>query len=134
MSKGICRIMLRYNRFSLSRPGLSRITAYLEVKIWSLFKHGNLTRGNKIFRKRGDTAPREQCLLFSIIFSIYLLHQGSNYIFICEMWLFDSLFPQFCKFDISIYGYLKSILESPLDFKTMRVDCICDCFYVLYQR
>ena len=31
--------------FLLSRLRLSRIIAYLEVKIWSLFQHGNLTTG-----------------------------------------------------------------------------------------
>ena len=45
--------------------------AYLEVKIWSLFKHENLT-GNKILWKRGEIAPKEQFLLFSTIFSRYL--------------------------------------------------------------
>ena len=38
----------KYNRLSLSRPRLSRITDYLDVKIWSLFKHGNLRTGGKI--------------------------------------------------------------------------------------
>ena len=61
-----------YSRFLFSRPSLSRITAYLEVKIWSLFKHENLTTGNKILWKRGEIAPKEQYLLFSIIFLIYL--------------------------------------------------------------
>ena len=61
-----------YSRLSLSRLRLSRITAYLEVKIWSLFKHENLTTGNKILWKRGEIAPKEQFLLFSTIFSIYL--------------------------------------------------------------
>ena len=61
-----------YNRLSFSRPRLSRITAYLEAKIWSLFKHENLTTGNKILWKRGEIAPKEQFLLFSTIYSIYL--------------------------------------------------------------
>ena len=39
---------LKYTRLSLSRLRLSRITAYLEVKVGSLFKHENLTTGNKI--------------------------------------------------------------------------------------
>ena len=37
-----------YSRLSLSPLRLSRITAYLEKKIRSLFKHRNLTSGNKI--------------------------------------------------------------------------------------
>ena len=46
-----------YSQLSLSRPRLSRITAYLEVKILSLFKHVNLTVGNKILWKRGAISP-----------------------------------------------------------------------------
>ena len=38
--------------------------------------------------KRGEIAPKEKFLLFSTIFSVYLYLQESNYIFICEMWLF----------------------------------------------
>ena len=39
---------------SLSRPSLSRITVYLEVKIWSLPKFEHLTTGKKILLKRGE--------------------------------------------------------------------------------
>ena len=52
----------------ISNNRLSRITAYLVVKIWSLFKHENLTIGNKILWKRGEIAPKEQFLLFSTYF------------------------------------------------------------------
>ena len=41
--------------------------------------------------KRGKIA-KEQFFLFSTIFSVYLYFKDSNYIFICEMWLFDSSF------------------------------------------
>ena len=37
-----------YSRTSLSRTRLFRITAYLEVKIWSLFYHETMKTGNKI--------------------------------------------------------------------------------------
>ena len=60
-----------YSWLSLSRTRLSRITAYLEVKIWSLPKHEK-SNNNKILWKRGEIAPKEQFLLFSTIFSIYL--------------------------------------------------------------
>ena len=40
-----------YSWLSLSRPRLSRITAYLEVKIWSLAIHENLTTDGKYCRK-----------------------------------------------------------------------------------
>ena len=62
----------KYSRLSLSRLRLSRITAYLEEKIWSLFKHRNLTSGNKILWIRGEIAPEEQFLPFPTIFSIYI--------------------------------------------------------------
>ena len=39
---------MKYCRLSLSRIRLSRIAAYLEVKIWFLFLHGKLTTRNKI--------------------------------------------------------------------------------------
>ena len=67
------------------------ITAFLEVKIWSLFKHGNVITGNKILWKRGEIALKEQILFFSTIFSMYLYIQESNYLFICEIWLFSSV-------------------------------------------
>ena len=60
-----------YSRLLLSRPRLSRITAYLEVKIWSMLKHENLTTGNNILWKRGEITHKEQFLLFSTIFSQY---------------------------------------------------------------
>ena len=47
---------IKYSWLSLSRPRLSRMPAYLEVKIWSLFKHENLITGNKILWKRGEIA------------------------------------------------------------------------------
>ena len=48
------------------------MTAYLVEKIWSLFKHRNLTSGNKILWIRRDLAPEEQFLPFPTIFSIYI--------------------------------------------------------------
>ena len=74
--------------------------------------HGNLTSSNKILWKRGEIAPQMQYLLFSTIFSIYLQLQEPNYIYICEMWLFDLFCPQFCKSDMSRYGYLEVFRES----------------------
>ena len=61
-----------YSRLSLSRLRLSRTTAYLEEKFWSLFKHRNLKSGNKILWIRGEIAPQEQFLPFPTIFSIYI--------------------------------------------------------------
>ena len=83
------------SRLSLSRPRLSRITAYLEVKILSLPKHENLITGNKILWKRGEIAPKEQFLLFSTIFS-YISNFKSPITYI------------FVKCGCSIYFFLKS--------------------------
>ena len=44
--------------------------------------------GNNILWERGEIVPKEQFLLLSTIFSIYLQLQESNYKFICVMWLF----------------------------------------------
>ena len=61
------RQMGKYSRLSLSRLRLSRITAYLEVKILFLFQHGNLQTGIKILWKRGAISPH-----FHNIFNISL--------------------------------------------------------------
>ena len=45
---------MQYRRLSLSRLRLSRIIAYIEVKIWTLLKHKYLTTGTKIPWKRGE--------------------------------------------------------------------------------
>ena len=110
----------RYNRLSLSRLPLSRTTAYLKVKIWSLFKHENLTSGNKKLWKRGEMAPKEQFLLFSTICLIYLLLKESKCIIIMVVWFIFS--------SILLIWYVelrtsRSISESPLDFRVTRVDC-----------
>ena len=47
----------KYSRTSLSQTRLFRITAYFEMKIWSLFHHETMTTGNKIMWKRGEIAP-----------------------------------------------------------------------------
>ena len=59
-----------YSRTSLSRTRLFRITAYLEVKIWSLFLNETMPTGNKIMWKTGEIAPKEQFLLFSTLLYI----------------------------------------------------------------
>ena len=46
------KVVSIYSRLSLSQTRLSRITAYLEVKIWSLPKHENLTTRKNIVEKR----------------------------------------------------------------------------------
>ena len=43
----LSKYLIKYCWLSLSRPRLSRITANLEAKIWSLLKHENLEKGIK---------------------------------------------------------------------------------------
>ena len=76
----------QYSRPSLYRLRLSRITAYLDAKIWSLFLLGNLPTGYKILWERGEIARKEQFLLFSAMFLNI---------------------SRFRKFDMSRYGYLE---------------------------
>ena len=64
--------MFRYNRLPLSRTRLSRITAYLEVKILSLPKHENLT-SKKYCGKE---------VLFHTIFDIANVKSQITYIFV----------------------------------------------------
>ena len=116
-STALERSVIKYSWLSLSRPRLSRITAYLEVKIWSLLKHENLITGNKILWKRGEISPKEQFLLFSTIFfnisltsgvrlHIYLLNVVVRFNFssILQIW--------YVEVRIS-----RSISESPLEFE-----------------
>ena len=44
--------------------------------------------------------------------------------FICEIWLFDWYFPQFCKSDTSKYGYLEVFQRVPstLRYRESTVD------------
>ena len=42
--------------------------------------------------------------------------------FVCKIWLFDWYFPQFCKSDMSKYGYLE-VSEGLFDFEITRVNC-----------
>ena len=70
-----------YSQLSLSRPRLSRITAHLEVKIWSLFKHRDLPTGNKILWKRREIAPRSNFSSFPQYFQ-YISNLGVKLIFI----------------------------------------------------
>ena len=79
----------------LSRHRLSRITAYLEMKIWSLFKHENLTTGNKILWKRGEIAGAISPLfhnIFNISNSAYYRKCRVMRLRFCE----DSVFRQHC--------------------------------------
>ena len=90
------------------------ITAYLEVKIWSMTKYCG---------KEEKLLFWEQFLLFSIIFSISLEFEESNYIIFvkCDCSIYFSSFLQFRYVEVRIS---RSISESPLEFEITRVGCI----------
>ena len=109
---------VNYSWLSLSRPRLSRITAYLEVKIWSLLKNENLITGNKILWKRGEIAPLFHnifniCLTSRVQLHIHLLNAVVRFIFSSSLQIW------YVEVQIS-----RSIFESPLEFEITRVDCI----------
>ena len=71
-----------------------------------------LTTSNKVLWERGgEISPLFRNIL------IYLYLQESNYLFNCEMWLFNLIFPQFCKSET------RTISESPLHFEITRIEC-----------
>ena len=113
-----------YSWLSLSRPRLSRITAYLEVKIWSLPKHENLTTCKKycgkeeklLLRSNFSSLPQyfqNISLTSRVQLHIYLLNVVNQISFssILQIW--------YVEVRIS-----RSISESPLEFEITRVDCI----------
>ena len=69
----------QFSWLSLSRTRLSRITTYLEVKIWSLPKHENLTTCKTYCGKeeKGAISP-----LFHNIFNISLTSSPIKHIFV----------------------------------------------------
>ena len=74
--------------------------------------------------KRGEIAPKEQFLLFSTLFCIYISNFRSQITFSfvkcgCSIYCF----PHSLNSDMSRYGYLGSVSVSPLKFEIMRVDC-----------
>ena len=88
----VCSCENKYSWLSLSRPRLSRITAYLEVKIWSLPKHENLTTGKKYCGKeeklllRSNFSSFPQCFHYisnfkNLLLHIYLLNMVNRIIF-----------------------------------------------------
>ena len=120
-----------YSWLSLSRPRLSRITAYLEVKIWSLPIHENLTTDGKYCRKEEKLLLRSNFSSFPQYFQyisnfkspitlpISLLNVVNQIIFssILQTW--------YVELRIS-----RSISESPLEFEITRVDCMCIFYYI----
>ena len=57
------------SRYVISTSIISNIRlSRRENQNWSLFKHRNLTSGNKILWIKGEIAPQEQLLPFDTIF------------------------------------------------------------------
>ena len=110
---------------SVSRPRLSRITAYLEVKIWPLLELENVTTGKKYCGKEEKLLLRSNFSSFPQYFQyisnfkspityIYLLNvvvRIISFSSVLELWYVE----------IRVY---RSILKSPLEFQLKRVDCI----------
>ena len=112
-----------YSWLSLSRPRLSRITAYLEVKIWSLPIHENLTTDGKYCRKEEKLLLRSNFPLFHNIFNRSLTSKVQlpiSLLNVVNQIIFSSILQTwYVELRIS-----RSISESPLEFEITRVDCI----------
>ena len=106
---------VKYIWLLLSRPHLSRITAYLEVKLLSLPKHESLTAGEKYCGK-------EEKLLLNI-FNISLTSRVQLHIYLLNVvvWIIFSTILQIWCVEVRIS---RSISESPFEFEIMRIDCI----------
>ena len=118
----LCLLDMRinYSWLSLSRTRLSRITAYLEVKILSLPKHDNLTTSKKycgkeeklLLRSNFSSFPQYFRYIKSPITYKFVKYGCSNYfssilkIWYVEVWI------------------SRSVTEGPLEFEITRVDCI----------
>ena len=72
-----------YSWLSLSRPRLSRITAYLEVKILSLLKHEYLTTGKTYFEKEEKLLLRSNFASFPHYFQYISNFKSPITLYIC---------------------------------------------------
>ena len=70
-------------------------------------------RLENIVKKRRNCSLGAISPLFHNIFNIYVYLKESNYMFICEIWLFGWYFPQLCTSDMSKYGYLEVFQRVP---------------------
>ena len=113
----------KYSWLSLSRPRLSRITAYLEAKIWSLPIHENLTTDGKYCRKEEKLLLRSNFSSFPQYFNISLTSKVQlpiSLLNVVNQIIFSSILQTwYVELRIS-----RSISESPLEFEITRVDCM----------
>ena len=115
--------IIKYSWLSLFRPRLSRITAYLEMKILSLLKHENLTTGKNILWKRGEIVPKEQFLLFPQYFqytSISYFKSPITYIFV-KCCCSNNFFLNSANWYVEV-RMSRSISESRFEFEITRVE------------
>ena len=130
----VVSVHTRYSWLPLSRPRLSRITAYLEVKIWPLPKHENLTRGKKILWRRGEIALRSNFSSFPQYFQYISNLRVQLHIYLSNVVvriIFSSIL-QIWYVEVRICW---SISESPLEFEITRVsvlECMKSCVYGTY--
>ena len=54
--------------------------------------------------------------------------------FICEIWLFDLYFPQFCKTDMSKYGYLEAFQRVPSTSRYRELTAVIPCIVHLHEE
>ena len=118
----------KYSWFSLSRTRLSRIAAYLEVKILSLPKHENLTTSKKYCGKEEKISP-----LFHNIFDISLMSRVQLHINLLNV-VVRIIFSSILKMWYVEVRISRSVSESPLQFEITRVDCIVICSSSLFVR
>ena len=113
-----------YSWLSLSRTRLSRITAYLEVKILSLPKHENLTTSKKYCGKEEKVLLRSNFSSFPQYFRyISNVRSPVTYKFVscgCSNYFSSNQKIWYVEVRIS-----RSVSESPLEFEITRVDCNC---------
>ena len=122
-----------YSWLSLSRPGLSRITTYLEEKIWSLPKYENLTTCRKYCGKEEKLLLRSNFSSFPQYFQYISnlrvqLHIYSYLLNVVNRISFSSVL-QIWYVEVRIS---RSISERPLQFEITRVDCNYDSYKSLH--
>ena len=114
--------LTKYSWLSLSRPHLSRITAYLEVKILSLPKHENVTTSNKYCGKEEKLLLRSNFSSFPQYFRyISKFKSPITYQFVkcgCSNYFSSILKIWYVEVRIS-----QNVSESPMEFEITRVDC-----------
>ena len=112
-----------YSWLSLSRTRLSRITAYLKVKICSLPKNENLTTYKKYCGKEEKFSSGAISPLFHNIFNISLTSRVQLHIYLLNV-VNQISFSSILQIWYVEVRLIRSISESLLGFEITRVDCI----------